>query len=96
LRLSRKRKKGEEKNLCGNVKFWERLTFVLPTWVEGPGLPDGIFSNQKSQFGSIWEGLAIEDVGIFYGHLVQYIRGHLVYFMAIWYIFFRFGMLHQE
>jgi hypothetical protein len=29
------------------------------------GLPDGIFSNQKSQFGLILEGLAIEDVGIF-------------------------------
>jgi hypothetical protein len=25
-----------------------------------------IFSNQKSQFGYIWEGLAIEDVGIFH------------------------------
>jgi hypothetical protein len=28
-------------------------------------LPDGIFSKQKSQFGKILEGLAIEDVGIF-------------------------------
>jgi hypothetical protein len=36
------------------------------------GLPDGIFSNQKSQFGSISVGLAVEDVGIFYGHLVYY------------------------
>jgi hypothetical protein len=30
----------------------------------------------------------MEDVGIFYGHLV--------YFMAIWYIFPCFGMLYQE
>jgi hypothetical protein len=30
------------------------------------GLPDGIFSNQKSQFGLISEGLVMEDVGIFY------------------------------
>jgi hypothetical protein len=29
------------------------------------GLPDGLFSNQKSQFGSILEGLAIENFGIF-------------------------------
>jgi hypothetical protein len=28
-------------------------------------LPDGIFSNQKSKFGQILEGLAMEDVGIF-------------------------------
>jgi hypothetical protein len=34
------------------------------------------------------EGLAIEDVGIFYGYLV--------YFTAIWYIFHRLGMLYQE
>jgi hypothetical protein len=67
----------------------------------GPRLPDGIFSNQKSQFGSILVSLAMEDVGIFYGHLV--------YFTANWYIlwpfgifygnlvcFPRFGMLHQE
>jgi ribosomal protein L14E/L6E/L27E len=31
------------------------------------GLPDGIFSNQKSNLGQILEGLALEDVGIFYG-----------------------------
>jgi hypothetical protein len=37
-----------------------------------PGLPDGIFSNQKSQFGKILDGLGIEDVGIFYGHLVYF------------------------
>jgi hypothetical protein len=43
-----------------------------------PGLPDGLFSNQKSQFGYILEGHAIEEVDIFYGHVV--------YFVAIWYI----------
>jgi hypothetical protein len=64
-----------------------------------PGLPDGIFSNQKSQFGLILEALAMEDVGIFYVHLgyftaIWYILwsfgifyGHLVYFVVIWYIF---------
>jgi hypothetical protein len=35
-----------------------------------PGLPDATFSDQKSQFGQIFEGLALEEVGIFYGHLV--------------------------
>jgi hypothetical protein len=30
-----------------------------------PGLPDGIFSNQKFQFGYILEGLGMEKFGIF-------------------------------
>jgi hypothetical protein len=56
------------------------------------------FQNQKSLFYKILEGLAVEDVGIFYGHLVYFMAiwyilwpfgifyGHLVYFVAIWYI----------
>jgi hypothetical protein len=56
------------------------------------GLPDGSFSNQKSKFGSLLEVLAMEDSGIFYGHLVHFqtilyillhcgiFCGHLVYF----------------
>jgi hypothetical protein len=40
-------------------------------------LPDGLFSNQKSQFGCITEGLGMKSVGIlrrfgiFYGHFVN-------------------------
>jgi hypothetical protein len=65
------------------------------------GLPDGIFSNQKSQFGKILEGLAMEDVGIFNDHLVQftviwYILWPFGRFMVIWHIFSCFGMLHQK
>jgi hypothetical protein len=37
------------------------------------GLPDGLFSNQKSEFGKICEGLAMEDDGIFYGHIVHFV-----------------------
>jgi hypothetical protein len=33
---------------------------------KAPGLPDGIFSSQKCQFGEFLVGLAIEDVGMFY------------------------------
>jgi hypothetical protein len=40
------------------------------------GLPDGFFSNQKSQFGYILEGPRLENVDIFYGHLE--------YFIDIW------------
>jgi hypothetical protein len=44
----------------------------------------GIFSNQKSQFEYILEGLAMEGVGVFYVHLV--------YFTDIWYISWAFGI----
>jgi hypothetical protein len=69
-----------------------------PGWTHA-GLPDGIFSNQKSQFGLILECLAMEDVGAFYGHSVNspafwhilwpfyLFCGHLVNFP-------RFGMLY--
>jgi hypothetical protein len=33
-----------------------------------PGLPDGLFSNQKYQFGQILQGLRLENVYIFYDH----------------------------
>jgi hypothetical protein len=64
----------------------------------GPGLPDGIFSNQKSQFGYKLEGLAMEDFGIFYGHFVYFkaigyilwlfsiFYGYLLYFSPFWYV----------
>jgi hypothetical protein len=65
------------------------------------GLPDGLFSSQKSQFGKIFQGLRFENVDIFYGHFE--------YFMDIWDIllpfvtfcvhlvhFSGFGITHQE
>jgi hypothetical protein len=65
------------------------------------GLPDGIFSNQKYQFGSILEGLGMGKVGILFGHLenitsIWYILWPFGYLVAIWYIFPRFGILCQE
>jgi hypothetical protein len=57
------------------------------------GLPDGIFSNQKSQFGSILKSLTMKDVDLFYGHLIYFTANwytcydHLAYFVVIWYIF---------
>jgi hypothetical protein len=36
------------------------------------GLPDGLFSNRKSQFGLILEGLGMENVDIFYDHLANF------------------------
>jgi hypothetical protein len=43
------------------------------------GLPDGLFSNKKSQFWYIFEGLGLENVLIFYDLLK--------YFMAIGYFY---------
>jgi hypothetical protein len=37
--------------------------------VETARLPDGLFSYQKSQLGYILEGLIVENIVIFYGHL---------------------------
>jgi hypothetical protein len=51
------------------------------------GLPDGIFSNQKSKFGKIWECLEMKDVGKFYV-LLGYV------FTAIWYSLWPFGIFY--
>jgi hypothetical protein len=51
------------------------------------GLPDGIVSYQKSQFGYILEDLGMENVGILNGHLPRIFYGHWVYFEVILYIF---------
>jgi hypothetical protein len=54
------------------------------------------------------EGLAKENLGIFYDHLVYFTAignilwpfgifcGNLEYFVVIWYIYPRFGILDQE
>jgi hypothetical protein len=67
-----------------------------------PGLPDGIFSKQKSNLGKFWRALErkrfvysmatwniLRPSGICFGHLVH----HLV---AFWHIFLRFGILYPE
>jgi hypothetical protein len=68
------------------------------TDISSAGLPNGIFSNQKSRFWLILEDLAMEGVGIFYGHSVYFaviwyilwpfsiIYGHLVHFFLFWYV----------
>jgi hypothetical protein len=48
------------------------------------GLPDGLFSYQKSQIGYILVGLGNEKVGISYDQLK--------YFTTIWYILWPFGI----
>jgi hypothetical protein len=50
----------------------------------GTGLPDGLKTNQQSQLGKKFQGLRLENVGIFYGHL-EYFMNVLGYFMTIRY-----------
>jgi hypothetical protein len=37
------------------------------------GLPDGSFSNKNPNLGKFFEGLGLENVDIFYGHL-EYVK----------------------
>jgi hypothetical protein len=51
-------KKSELIYSCGTTKI-----------ISVAGLPDGLFSNQNYQFWKILEGLCLENVAKFYGHL---------------------------
>jgi hypothetical protein len=42
------------------------------------------FSHQKSRFGKILEGLAMEDFVMFYGHLVHI---HILWLFGIFYVY---------
>jgi uncharacterized membrane protein YuzA (DUF378 family) len=64
-------------------------------------LPDGLFSNQKSQFGKILEGLRMENAVKFYGHfeyftVIWYIIWPFCNVVAIWFIFPCFGILSEK
>jgi hypothetical protein len=65
----------------------QRCRKKLSIWVDAlqPGLPDGLFSSQKSIFGSIWVGLGMENVVKLYDHFE--------YFTAIWYILWQIGIV---
>jgi hypothetical protein len=61
-------------------------------------LPDGIFSNQNPTLGNFWRVLEkkmlVNVMAI--GSTLLAFCGHFEYFLVIWYIFSRFGMLYQE
>jgi hypothetical protein len=48
------------------------------------GLPDAVYSYQKSRFGSNFEGLGRQNVGIFSDHLVHFVLFGVFY--PYWYI----------
>jgi hypothetical protein len=47
-------------------------------------LPDGIFSNPKSQFGKILEALGMKNVGIFIGNLKYFTAICFFLPIALW------------
>jgi hypothetical protein len=65
-------------------------------------LPDGSFSNQKSQFGEILEGPRLENAEIFYDHLEYFndiwtlttLLGPFGTFCVRLVYFSRFGIMH--
>jgi hypothetical protein len=50
----------------------------------GAGFPDGIFSNQNSKFGKILESHRMENVCIFYYHLVNLRPFYIFYGHILW------------
>jgi hypothetical protein len=80
--------------------FYSGKKFHDTAGLASPGLPDGIFSNQNFHFGS-WRVLQWKML-VYLMTIGSYLLpfdlfcGHLVYFMVIWYVFSRFGMLNKE
>jgi hypothetical protein len=98
--LSDDKKKFEEPIFVTRQKHTQFLlynSFYAPA-----GLPDGIFSYQKSQFGYIFAGLAMLKVWLHFVAILNILRqlgkfyGQVAYFVIVWYISTSFGMFCQE
>jgi hypothetical protein len=59
------------------------------------GLPDAIFSCQKSHFRNILDGLGME-VLVYFIVICNTLWQWYNYSLVIWYTFSRFGMFYQE
>jgi hypothetical protein len=56
-----------------------------------------VFASQKSQLWKILESLGIENIGILkFLWPFGIFYNNLVYFVIVWYILIRFGMLYHE
>jgi hypothetical protein len=58
---------GEQRNESREIM--DKVDFHLLALLVNPGLPDGLFSNRKSQFGYLFEDLKLKNVDLFYGLL---------------------------
>jgi hypothetical protein len=57
--------------------------FAFIMYRDGTGLPDGIFSNQKSQIELIFKGLVMEEL-VYFIALWFTLRPFSIFFKAIW------------
>jgi hypothetical protein len=84
--------------------YFEKGSSLLQRWrythYVVAGLPDGIFTNQKSKFVKILEGLRIGNFGIFYGDLEYFTAVRCILWpgnvVEIRYVFPHFGIFSQE
>jgi hypothetical protein len=65
------------------------------------GLPDGLFQTKNPNLGKFWRVLLWKILAYFMTiwsklRTLEIFYVHLVYFVVIWYIFPRFGILDQE
>jgi hypothetical protein len=58
----------------GWATFWVIISQTHLVTLLITGLPNGLFSNPKSQFRQILEGLKCENVDIFYAHPEYFTR----------------------
>jgi hypothetical protein len=70
------------RHLEDELVFRKEILGLESTQKNIAGLPVGIFAYQKFHFGCFLEGLGMENVGIFYGHLV-YFCSHLLNFVVV-------------
>jgi hypothetical protein len=87
------------------TQVYDFPVYVKLPLVQMSGLPDGMFSYQKSQFGYTFDCQETEKVGTRYGHLDQFtdiyivyvgIYGQFIHSEIIWNILPKFGMLYRE
>jgi hypothetical protein len=60
---------GETVLFVNIVSTFSQFKFSICTFTIHTGLPDGLFSIQKSQFWEIFHGLRLKNIDIFYGRL---------------------------
>jgi hypothetical protein len=92
---------GGVNNSCPRLLNKKQTADKLKGYLRGPGLPDGILSDKKSQYGYILECLGIENVGILhiwsffnfsrpfginYGPFGIIFCARLVYLSPFWYV----------
>jgi hypothetical protein len=90
---------GERESFCLPNKNREEMATVQSHCGNSPGLPDGLFLYQKSQFGYSFEGLGIVNVGLciirpFWNILLLFGVG--MYYITLWDILLPFDIYYSN